>query len=71
MKILVTGAGKNGFVGLFSSEEQERKFTGLKSVLTKKQIFYNRIMKLFHFPLIEIEKLSSRLMFFDLIVLKK
>ncbi len=62
---------KNGFEALFTTEEQEREFTGLKSVLSKKQRFYNRVRKIFKYPLIEVEKLSSRLMFFDLIVLKK
>ena len=37
---------KNGFEALFTTEEQEREFTGLKSVLSKKQRFYNRVRKI-------------------------
>lgn len=61
----------NGFEPLFSTEEQEMEFTGIKNTLSKKQIFFNKIRNVFKLPLIQNEKLLTRLMYYDLIVLTK
>lgn len=62
---------KNGFVGLFSSEEQEKQYMGIQESLTRKDEYLNFFRKLFNYPVIEAESLSSRLLLFDLIVLTK
>ena len=60
----------NGFVPLFSTEEQEKEFTGVKVDLTKKQIWCNVLRRFFKLTEIKSEQLQTRLMFFDLILLK-
>lgn len=62
---------KNDFVGLFSSEAQEKSYMGLGLSLTKKEKFFNFFKRIFKFPITEVESLSSRLLYFDLIVLTK
>ncbi len=60
----------NGFEFLFDTEIDEKKYSGLRIDLTKRQIFYNKIRRFFHIKEIQSEKLITRLMYFDLIVLK-
>ena len=61
---------ENGFVPLFGSEEQEKEYTGLKIDLTKRQIFWNKVRRFLKLPQIQTDKLHTRLMYFDLIILK-
>ncbi len=61
---------ENGFVSLFGSEEQEKEYTGLKIDLTKRQIFWNKVRRFLKLPQIQTDKLHTRLMYFDLIILK-
>jgi GNAT superfamily N-acetyltransferase len=60
----------NGFEFLFDTEVDEKKYSGLRIDLTKRQLFYNKIRRFFHIKEIQSEKLITRLMYFDLIVLK-
>lgn len=61
---------KNGFDFLFEYEMDEKIYSGLRLELNQKQIILNKLRKFFKMKEIIVEKLNTRLMFFDLIVLK-
>ncbi|WP_350289174.1 N-acetyltransferase [uncultured Croceitalea sp.] len=61
---------RNGFEFLFDNETDEKKYSGIKIKLNKRQLFYNRIRRTFNMDEIVVESLKTRLMYFDLIVLK-
>lgn len=61
---------RNGFTFLFDNENDEKTYTGLRLELTKKQKFYNWFLRKVNMSEITSEKLNTRLMFFDLIILK-
>jgi hypothetical protein len=61
---------RNGFQFLFDNEEEEKIYAGLKLSLSKKQKIINFFRKKLNFKPILNENLHTRLMYFDLIVLK-
>lgn len=66
----ITYYQRNGFDFLFDNETDEKKYTGLRIKLSKRQQLYNKVLRLFKQKEIVVEKLHTRLMYFDLIVLK-
>lgn len=61
---------RNGFEFLFDNETDEKLYSGIKIKLSKKQLLYNRFRRFFNMKEIVIEGLKTRLMYFDLIVLR-
>jgi hypothetical protein len=61
---------RNGFEFLFDNEDEEKIYAGLRSTLTKKQLFINYIRNTLRMKPIIVENLHTRLMYFDLIYLK-
>ncbi len=61
---------RNGFQFLFDTESDEKKYTGIRNDLTKKQKLINWYRKKVNLPELTNDKLKTRLMYFDLIVLK-
>lgn len=61
---------RNGFQFLFDSENEEKEYTGLRTELTKKEEKINKIYRFFGLNEICKEPLLTRLMYFDLILLK-
>lgn len=61
---------RNGFNLLFDQEMEEKEYTGLKLNLSKRQVLVNRVRRIFKMDEIIIDPLHTRLMYFDLILLK-
>lgn len=66
----ITYYKRNGFEFLFDNETDEKKYSGIKIKLSKKQRFYNWCRRRFKMRQIVVESLKTRLMYFDLIILK-